>query len=149
MDANGAFKPDEALEKLKRLSVLDIHSIEQPIAAGQWEAMSFLCENSPVAIALDEELIGINTPEEMHKMLFYIHPAYIILKPALCGGFSGATDWINNGVKGHWLVGDIGIGIEYRSQCDSAVDCRHECEDTTRTWYRSAVHQQFRFAAHT
>lgn len=31
VDANGAFKPEEALEKLKRLSEFQLHSIEQPI----------------------------------------------------------------------------------------------------------------------
>lgn len=129
VDANGAFKPDDALEKLKRLSVLDIHSIEQPIAAGHWEEMSFLCENSPVAIALDEELIGINAPEEMHKMLYYIHPAYIILKPALCGGFSGATDWINNAESkgiGWWVTSALesNIGLNAIAQWTAAMNVK-------------------------
>lgn len=127
LDANGAFAPDNALDRVKRLAQLDIHSIEQPIAAGQWEAMSFLCENSPVPIALDEELIGCHTPEEMHKMLYYIHPAYIILKPALCGGFSGATDWILNAESksiGWWVTSALesNVGLNAIAQWVAAMN---------------------------
>ena len=46
VDANGAFSPNVALEKLKRLSDLDLHSIEQPIKAGQFDEMAELCETS-------------------------------------------------------------------------------------------------------
>ena len=57
VDANGAFSPGDAMEKLKRLSEFDLHSIEQPIRAGQWEEMARLTSESPLPIALDEELI--------------------------------------------------------------------------------------------
>src|SRR5690606_20881183 len=59
VDANGTFLAGQALEKLKRLSELDLHSIEQPIPVGQWQEMARLCEDSPLPIALDEELIGV------------------------------------------------------------------------------------------
>ena len=59
VDANGAFKPDEALEKLKKLSTYHLHSIEQPIKAGQLDEMALLCSKTPLPIALDEELIGV------------------------------------------------------------------------------------------
>lgn len=95
LDANGAFTPDNALAKLRRLAQLDVHSIEQPIRQGQYEAMSAICADSPIAIALDEELIGINDPEKKLAMLTAVRPTYIILKPALCGGFSGAMEWIS------------------------------------------------------
>ncbi len=94
VDANGAFHPHEALEKLNRLSEMQIHSIEQPVKPRQWETMAMLCEQSPIPIALDEELIGIFKPEEKEKMLQAIQPEYIILKPSLTGGFSGAEEWI-------------------------------------------------------
>ncbi|KOR27297.1 hypothetical protein TI03_07190, partial [Achromatium sp. WMS1] len=61
VDANGAFTPQEALEKLKRLSELEIHSIEQPIQPKQVELMAKLCATTPLPIVLDEELIGITT----------------------------------------------------------------------------------------
>lgn len=95
VDANGAFDADEALKKLDKLSAYQLHSIEQPIKAGQWEAMSTLCERSPVPIALDEELIGITDHEVKKEMLSAIKPQYIILKPSLVGGFRGSMEWIN------------------------------------------------------
>lgn len=106
LDANGAFKPSEALERLKRLSEFDIHSIEQPIARGQWPEMAALCEVSPIPIALDEELIGV-VGDEGCRMLDAITPDYIILKPTLCGGFSGAQVWIEEAEKrgtGWWVT---------------------------------------------
>lgn len=95
VDANGAFGPKEALEKLKRLSEFDIHSIEQPIKPRQWEAMAELCQQSPLPIALDEELIGVFKEKEKERLLSAINPQYIILKPALVGGFSGSENWIS------------------------------------------------------
>ncbi|NDV67409.1 o-succinylbenzoate synthase [Dysgonomonas sp. 25] len=95
VDANGAFAPKDALEKLKRLSELDLHSIEQPIRAGQWEEMAKLTAQTPLPIALDEELIGWNNPADKERLLDTIKPQYIILKPTLHGGLSGATEWIN------------------------------------------------------
>ncbi len=94
VDANGAFAPKEALEKLTRLSELYIHSIEQPIRQGQWEEMAKLCQKTPVPIALDEELIGVFHSEKKKELLQTINPQYIILKPALVGGFSGSEEWI-------------------------------------------------------
>lgn len=99
LDANGAFSPHDALEKLHRLSEWQIHSIEQPIAAGQWEQMALLVQKSPIPIALDEELIGIYSPAEKKQLLQTIQPNYIILKPSLHGGISGCSEWIE-GMKG-------------------------------------------------
>jgi len=95
LDANGAFSPDNALSRLDHLSKLQIHSLEQPIKAGMISNMERICKESPIPIALDEELIGHNFPEDKYELLSRIKPAYIILKPALCGGFSGAMEWIS------------------------------------------------------
>jgi L-alanine-DL-glutamate epimerase-like enolase superfamily enzyme len=95
VDANGAFSPKGSLEKLKQLAALDIHSIEQPIKQGQWEEMAGLCEQSPLAIALDEELIGVFTEENKIKLLDTIKPQYVILKPSFIGGFRGTDRWIS------------------------------------------------------
>jgi o-succinylbenzoate synthase len=95
VDANGAFNPKDALEKLKILSELEIHSIEQPIKQGQVNDMSELCAKTPLPIALDEELIGVFSYEEKKKLLKTIKPQYIILKPSLIGGFAGSKEWIN------------------------------------------------------
>lgn len=93
-DANGGFTMENVMPILHILSTYSIHSIEQPIKAGQWDLMRFLCEVSRVPIALDEELIGVNRRDEKIAMLDAIRPAFIVLKPALCGGFSGAEEWI-------------------------------------------------------
>ncbi|MCH2213882.1 MAG: o-succinylbenzoate synthase [Flavobacteriales bacterium] len=106
VDANGAFSPVEALEKLERLAQLDLHSIEQPIRQKQWEEMAFLCEKTPLDIALDEELIGITSQAEMENMLNTIHPQAIVLKPGLLGGFTISSSWINtaNSIGAYWWI---------------------------------------------
>ena len=93
-DANGAFTPENALARLEKLSQFGLHSIEQPIRAGQPEAMARVCALSPVPVALDEELIGITSDDIKAQMLGLIKPQYISLKPALCGGFAEADRWI-------------------------------------------------------
>ena len=95
VDANGAFSPLEAMEKLKRLSDFNLHSIEQPIRQGQHDAMAKLCAHAPLPIALDEELIGIHDVTKRGLLLQTINPQYIILKPTLIGGFSGSQSWID------------------------------------------------------
>ncbi len=106
VDANGGFLPDDALDKLKRLSELDLHSIEQPIKAGQWDKMRFLTENTPLPIALDEELIGVNNPDKKKQLLETIKPQYIILKPTLHGGITGSNEWIElaNNMQIDWWI---------------------------------------------
>lgn len=94
LDANGAFHKNEALEKLKRLSAFRIHSIEQPIKANQRHEMALLCKNSPIDIALDEELIGIHSIDQKLKLLTEIRPKYIILKPSFLGGIVACNEWI-------------------------------------------------------
>jgi o-succinylbenzoate synthase len=94
VDANGAFSPEDALDKLNRLSEYDLHSIEQPIAQGQWQDMAKLCEKTPLPIALDEELIGLKDVTNKQKALLTIQPQFIILKPSLIGGFKGSREWI-------------------------------------------------------
>jgi o-succinylbenzoate synthase len=95
VDANGAFHPEEALEKLKILSNYDIHSIEQPIKQGQLEKMKQLCNTTPLPIALDEELIGVFNVTKKQELLQIVKPQYIILKPSLIGGFKDTDEWID------------------------------------------------------
>jgi len=106
VDANGAFSADEALEKLKRLSEYQLHSIEQPIKPKQFEAMAKLCEVTPLPIALDEELIGIFSVSKRKQLLQIIKPQYIILKPSLIGGFHNANNWIMLAKQNHidWWI---------------------------------------------
>ena len=114
VDANGAFKPKNALEKLKILSELDLHSIEQPIKQGQLQEMARLCENTPLPIALDEELIGIFSTQEKQEVLKMVKPQFIILKPSLVGGFGGTTEWIDIAKKNNvdwWITSALESNI--------------------------------------
>ena len=114
VDANGAFTPQDAMDKLNRLAELELHSIEQPIRAGQWEEMALLTEKTPLPIALDEELIGCNKPEEKIKLLTTICPQYIILKPSLHGGIYGGNEWIAEAERQHigwWITSALESNI--------------------------------------
>lgn len=95
LDANGAFSSDEAVEKLKYLSDLNIHSIEQPVKPGQADLMNHLCMLNIVPVALDEELIGTFGIQNKRKLLADIRPQYIVLKPSLLGGFIESQEWID------------------------------------------------------
>jgi len=114
VDANGAFLPKDALKKLDQLSKFNLHSIEQPIKQGQLEAMYQLCQNTPLPIALDEELIGKYDKQSKQKVIVEIKPQYIILKPSLIGGFKGSDDWIkiaeSNNVK-WWITSALESNI--------------------------------------
>jgi o-succinylbenzoate synthase len=127
VDANGGFTPDEALEKLHRLAELKIHSIEQPIRQNQWEEMARLCETTPILIALDEELIGIRSEEELQKMLTTIHPQYIILKPSLLGGLEQSEMFIREAEKqriGWWVTSALesNIGLNAIAQWTATLN---------------------------
>ena len=126
LDANGAFPYDEALYKLELLSQYNIHSIEQPIRQGQWAYMAELCRESPLAIALDEELIGVNDPEMKRHMLNVIKPRYIILKPSLHGGMMGCREWIQTAKEhgiGSWITSALesNVGLNAIAQFCSSV----------------------------
>ena len=126
LDANGGFKPDEALYRLELLSQYAIHSIEQPIKQKQWAKMAELCRDAPLPIALDEELIGVNDPETKRQMLHIIKPAYIVLKPSLHGGMMGCREWIDiareEGV-GSWITSALesNVGLNAIAQFCSEV----------------------------
>jgi o-succinylbenzoate synthase len=114
VDANGAFKPKNALEKLKILSELDLHSIEQPIKQGQLQDMALLCEKTPLPIALDEELIGVFSTQEKQEVIKMVKPQFIILKPSLVGGFGGTTEWIDIAKKNNvdwWITSALESNI--------------------------------------
>lgn len=127
VDANGAFSPDEALSKLQQLATYHLHSIEQPIRQGQWEEMAKLCAQTPLPIALDEELIGVNDPQQKEALLDTIRPHYLVLKPSLHGAFTGAAEWMNlareRGI-GYWTTSALesNIGLNAIAQWCAAID---------------------------
>lgn len=159
LDANGAWKPEDAPEILQRFAALGIHSIEQVIAPGQPEAMAALCASQDIPLALDEELIGITSTTERSTLLEKIKPAYLILKPGLLGGFSIAREWIDLAEKlniGWWITSalesnvglnaiaqwtyskkvsvpqGLGLGTLYRNNLPSPLEM-----EKNRLWYRS------------
>lgn len=95
VDANGAFSAQQAPEVLKRLADLHVHSIEQPVAPGLYEVMAELCTNTPIPIALDEDLIGLNTHDAKVDLLDNLKPQYIVIKPSLVGGWTATQAWID------------------------------------------------------
>ncbi len=127
VDANGAWTADEAEQKMASLAQYDIHSIEQPIAAYQWHEMAHLCRLQEEArakgekhlpIALDEELIGVNTLEEKRLLLDTIRPQYIVLKPTLHGGMTGTIEWVNEANKRgirSWMTSALESNIGLRN----------------------------------
>lgn len=132
VDANGSFSPKEALIKLESLAKFDIHSIEQPILAKQWSAMSYLCKKTPIPIALDEELISIFDKEKKEELLVTIAPQFIILKPSFIGGFEGSKEWISIANKhniGWWVTSALesNIGLNAIAQWTETINyTRHQ-----------------------
>lgn len=114
VDANGAFSLQEAPRVLEELAKLQVHSIEQPIAPGRYEAMAELCASSPVPIALDEDLIGLNMPDSKVDLLDHLKPRYIVIKPSLVGGWAATREWID-------LAEERGIGWWITSALESSI----------------------------
>ena len=114
VDANGAFSAENAMKNLEQLAEFKLHSIEQPIQPGQIEAMKKLCAETPLPIALDEEITGITGPDKKKKLLDQIKPQYIILKPSLTGGIKASEEWIN-------IARERGIGWWVTSALESNI----------------------------
>lgn len=126
VDANGGFTFEDAPSRLDQLARYDIHSIEQPIRQHQWARMAQLCAISPIPIALDEELIGVNMPAMKHELLDTIRPQYIILKPSLHGGIRGTREWIDMARQrsiGSWITSALesNVGLNAVAQLASDV----------------------------
>lgn len=114
VDANGAFDSNIALDKIAQLYGFKLHSIEQPIQKNHTDRMAELCKNTPIPIALDEELIGVFSLEEKEALLQKVKPQYIILKPSFIGGFRGTKEWILLAEKykiGWWITSALESNI--------------------------------------
>lgn len=125
VDANGAFDKNQAREALKTYKKLDIHSIEQPIAASQIEEMTELCAENIIPIALDEELIGVTDYIGKRNLLKQIQPQYIIIKPTLVGGLRASKEWIdaaNQFEVGWWATSALESNIGLNAICQFAAE---------------------------
>lgn len=132
VDANGAFRTEDCMLRLKALEEFDLHSIEQPIMPKQPESMTLLGIKSKVPIALDEELIGINGRQHRIDLLEEIRPDYIVLKPGLLGGFKSTAEWIE-------IAESLSIGWWITSALESNVGLNAICQFTAQ--YENSMHQ--------
>jgi o-succinylbenzoate synthase len=124
LDANGAFTPDSVMEKLQTLSQFHIHSIEQPLKSGLVD-MEKLCRTSPIPIALDEELIGIESWEKKASLLDRLRPQFIVIKPSLHGGMVGTKEWIQLAKDkniGWWITSALESNIGLNAICQLAAN---------------------------
>ena len=120
VDANGAFSPEVVLSSLNDLAECEIHSIEQPIKPGNTELLKKICIDSPIPIALDEELIGVFSKSAKNAFLELIKPQFIVLKPSLHGGFKGTMEWIEvaeaNGIQ-WWITSALESNVGLSAIC--------------------------------
>lgn len=132
VDANGAFTglaPVDRLARLEALADAGIHSIEQPIRPGHWTELAELCRESPLPIALDEELIGLTSRDVRRAMLHTVRPAFLVLKPSLIGGLREANAWIDLAAEveaGWWatsaLESNVGLNAIAQWTADALLD---------------------------
>ena len=94
VDANGSFDLDAAVKVSGYLSDIQVHSIEQPLPAGNNADLAKAVRLMQVPVALDESLIGLFSLEKKRQLLDDIKPPFIILKPSFIGGWSGSNDWV-------------------------------------------------------
>lgn len=161
VDANGGFTEDDVYAKLDTLARFDLHSIEQPVRAGQWRLMADIAKHSPVPVALDEEMIGVHGRDDMAALLDTIRPAYIVIKPTLHGGMTYGAQWIdmarergigwwitsaletNIGLNAiaHWcasyrteMAQGLGTGLLFTDNVDAGL-----AMDDGRLWFRRSV----------
>jgi len=90
IDANAAWKVDDALEKIKTFKDLNVEFIEQPLAKDDWEGMKFLYENSPLPLIADESCVSENDVEKCNG---YFHG--INIKLTKCSGITPARRMID------------------------------------------------------
>ncbi len=120
LDANGAFKPDQVMQKLIYLAQYGIHSLEQPLKPGS-PFLPELCKTSPIPIALDEELLGLTSREQREELLDRVKPQFLVLKPTLHGGMHGCAEWIELARArnvGWWLTSSMesNVGLNALAQ---------------------------------
>lgn len=126
LDANGAFAPATVFSQLDQLAAYDIAFLEQPMRAGQWPVLAEICRRSPIPIVLDEELIPITDDDTRRRLLDFVKPQGLIIKPALLGGFAASEAWIAEARARSidWWINSLlesNIGLNAICQWTSAV----------------------------
>ena len=89
IDANAAWKADEALEKINAFADLNVEFIEQPLAKDDWEGMKFLFERSSIPLIADESCVSEHDVKKCHN-----HFHGINIKLTKCSGITAALRMI-------------------------------------------------------
>jgi o-succinylbenzoate synthase len=114
VDANGAFSLQQAVEISRYLGEIQVHSIEQPLKAGEDQELAKAARQMHIPIALDESLIGVVSRKDREILLDTVQPHYIILKPSFIGGWKGSEEWVK-------LAEERGIGWWVTSALESTI----------------------------
>ena len=87
IDANCAWSPEEAIEKINQMSPLGITAVEQPVAADDFQGLKKVTDSVQEAIIADESLRTIKDAERLSRLkacnMFNI-------RISKCGGISNA-----------------------------------------------------------
>ena len=122
LDANGAWTPDTALERIAALAQFEPELIEQPIAAGQRHALRRIHAQSPVPIFVDEDCIR---PGDLPPLAGCV--TGVNIKLAKCGGIREALRMIDLARALHLKVMlgcmvETSVGISAAAQIASLAD---------------------------
>lgn len=94
IDANAAWQPEEALEKIIVFKNLGVEFIEQPLAKDDWNGMKWLYEKSPLPLYADESCV---LESDVAKCQGHFHG--INIKLTKCGGITPALRMISEARK--------------------------------------------------
>jgi L-alanine-DL-glutamate epimerase-like enolase superfamily enzyme len=109
VDANAAWKAEEALEKIIALKELGVEFIEQPLAKDDWEGMKWLYERSPLPLYADEACVAEADVEKCHH-----HFHGINIKLTKCSGITPALRMISK-------ARELNMGVMVGSMNESTI----------------------------
>ncbi|HEV7330079.1 MAG TPA: dipeptide epimerase [Flavisolibacter sp.] len=109
IDANAAWKAEEALEKIDAFKSLGVEFIEQPLAKDDWAGMKILFEKSPLPIYADESCVAETDVEKC-----YGHFHGINIKLTKCSGLTPALRMIEK-------ARSLGMGVMVGSMNESSI----------------------------
>ncbi len=109
IDANAAWKADEALQKIAIFKDLGVEFIEQPLAKDDWEGMKWLYDQSPLPIYADESCVS---EHDVEKCCGHFHG--INIKLTKCSGLTPALRMIEK-------ARDLGLGVMGGSMNESTI----------------------------
>lgn len=106
VDANTAWRPKQAVERIKALESFDLELVEQPVAADDIDGLRFVRERSPTPIIADESCVRATDVPRLVGAVDGIN-----IKLAKCGGISEALRMIHT-ARSHGLSVMLGCMVE-------------------------------------